>query len=98
MSTIYVFSCLKIRKNIAVCSVKSSVAKANRPNGPSLPLTDAFASVHICWGSTGVDFNNSASSNSGNSNTISASAFKDMCKEVKMQAVKIPIHSRNQRQ
>lgn len=75
MSTTYPFRPLNIRKKIAVCSVKSFVAKVNKPNGPNLPLIDAFASEQSSWGSTAVRFKNSASCSPGNSKTTSTSAF-----------------------
>ena len=37
----YLLGALYIWKNTAVCSVRSSEAKANKPNGPIVPLLDA---------------------------------------------------------
>lgn len=42
----YLFEALNIWKDTAVCSVKSFEAKANKPNGPILPLLDAYCLLH----------------------------------------------------
>ena len=45
---------LYIRKNNAVYAVRSSETKANKPDGPIIPLLDAYSLLHSSWGSTSL--------------------------------------------
>lgn len=73
--TTYLSWPLNIRKKMAVCSVRSSEAKTNKPNGPTTPLTEEFFWVQSCWGSTDfVSINSIWSSKFGNLNETSISA------------------------
>ena len=59
-----------------MCSLRSFEAKANKPNGPIVPLLAAYSWLQSSWGSTPFGSRNSAFSSSGTSNNTSTSAFK----------------------
>ena len=72
----YLLGVLYIVKKTAVCSLRSFEAKANKPNGPIMPLLDSYSWLQSSWGSTPFGSRNSAFSSSGSSNNTSTSAFK----------------------
>ena len=74
----YLLGALYILKKIAVCSLRSFEAKANKPNGPIMPLLDASSWLQSSWGSTPSGSRNSALCSSGSSNNTSTSAFKSL--------------------
>lgn len=75
MSTTYLSWLLKMRKKIAVCSVKPWDAKTSNPNGPIMPWNDAVCWLQRAWGSTPSGTMNSASFNLVKSNETSTSAY-----------------------